>query len=146
MSEFKNITVKNGKIYFAEFNTTRSMRLEKSPKGENEAKTTLKVKGEIDVEKALKAALEKGVIAFRTRANARYDVSVDGDAAKWMNEFDGATFELDLDKVLSADSHVSDGLGSVRSAIKKSDNEKLIEKMMANGLTREQAELAINAF
>lgn len=141
---FNNIKTDEKGISFDSAIETRTLTLDAKNAKETSAKVSFKIKGFVSFEKALKSAMDFAIIRYRDSKKKAYDKTADID--KWMNDFNGKIIELNIEDILTANSRTGDGTGSVRSAIKKADNEKLIDKMMKSGLSREQAELAINSF
>jgi len=144
---FKNIKVKGGQITFDEFRETRQMKMEKAPAGKTEAKTVLIVKGQVSIENALKAALDKAVISFRKSLQAGFDPEKgQPEFDKWLSDYDGAEMELDLNSFLSPSSRNANPVARVKKAISKQNTDSLIAAMVAKGLTAEEAQKAIAAF
>jgi len=143
---FNNIKTDEKGISFDSAIETRTLTLDAKNADETSAKVNFKIKGFVSFEKALKSAMDFAIIRYRDSSKKAYDKDDEKSIVKWLNDFNGKTIELDIDDILTANSRTGDGTGSVRSAIRKADNEKLIDKMMKSGLSREQAELAINSF
>ena len=144
---FKNIKIEKGQILFDEFREVRQMKMEKAPVGKTEAKTTLIVKGQVSIENALKAALDKAVISFRKSLQAGFDPEKgQPEFDKWMQDYNGAEMELELDAYLSPSSRAANPVAHVKKAISKQNTDSLIAAMVAKGLTPEEAQKAIAAF
>lgn len=109
------------------------------------AQVNFKIKGFISFEKAIKSAVDFAIIRFRdAKVKAAKTSGMSDD--EWLKAYDGKTIELDIENILTGNSQESNPIKKVAKVIANADNEKLIAGMLAKGLTREQAELAINSF